>query len=408
MLVKATTTIGTGIQYDLGTDNDLVVGTNVIVESTDTNAIIGAGNGQTVTVFGIVQGYDDAINLSGSDATVIIEEGAFVASQIDDGVSLKGINATLINRGTITANYGVYLDATGGTANITNFGTLVAIADGIRIDSATQSVIQNFGLISSIEDHSFHGNILQDLVINRGKMIGDIFLLAGDDLYDGNGGRLRGGVFGGDGNDTFRPGVLAEVMEGGLDVDTLDFRAGGGVSVDLNNVIANTGFAQGDVYTLMERVFGSQAGADRLVGDSVANGLYGFGGTDQLTGNEGNDSLYGGSGKDTLTGGIDDDQFYFSALTGLGDVITDFGVGADLLYIKGSAFGGGLEAGMLDAAQFKVGFNNKAGDRNDRFIFNAGTDTLWFDADGTGKKAAVLLATFSNGVTLDAGDIFIF
>jgi hypothetical protein len=40
-----------------------------------------------------------------------------------------------------------------------------------------------------------------------------------------------------------------------------------------------------------------------------------------------------------------------------------------------------------------------------QFLFNQATDQLWWDEDGAGtKKAAVLLATFSNGAHLVASD----
>lgn len=39
-----------------------------------------------------------------------------------------------------------------------------------------------------------------------------------------------------------------------------------------------------------------------------------------------------------------------------------------------------------------------------QFLFNQTTDQLWWDPDGTGKQAAVLLATFTNGAHLAATD----
>ncbi len=111
---------------------------------------------------------------------------------------------------------------------------------------------------------------------------------------------------------------------------------------------------------------------------------------------------------DTLTGGFDDDSFTFDSKANCGDIITDFGNGVDDISVNGDAFGARLADGFLAAGRFKSGTNNLAGDANDRFIFNTATDKLYFDADGTGSKAAILVATFSNGVTITANDIFIF
>ncbi|GJD97827.1 hypothetical protein OCOJLMKI_5066 [Methylobacterium iners] len=42
-----------------------------------------------------------------------------------------------------------------------------------------------------------------------------------------------------------------------------------------------------------------------------------------------------------------------------------------------------------------------------QFVFNAQTDTLLWDADGTGLTGAVAVSTFATNVTLTAADLFI-
>ena len=39
-----------------------------------------------------------------------------------------------------------------------------------------------------------------------------------------------------------------------------------------------------------------------------------------------------------------------------------------------------------------------------QFLFNQSTDQLWWDPDGLGKQAAVLIATFQNGAHVTAAD----
>ena len=70
-----------------------------------------------------------------------------------------------------------------------------------------------------------------------------------------------------------------------------------------------------------------------------------------------------------------------------------------------------MVGGSLSASQFvlRTTNTNAAIDGNDRFIFNTVTNTLWFDVDGTGSQAAVLLATLqSTAPDLTAGDIWLF
>jgi Ca2+-binding RTX toxin-like protein len=90
-------------------------------------------------------------------------------------------------------------------------------------------------------------------------------------------------------------------------------------------------------------------------------------------------------------------------------VITDFSSNAagnnDRIQVRASTFGGGLTAGALDATQFRSRSDNVAQDANDRFIFRTTDRTLWFDADGTGAGAAVLLADLQANATMTALDI---
>ncbi len=407
MVVIAKTRVGSGIQYNLGA-KDLSVGVGVVVTSFDENAISGTGLGQRVTVSGTVKGDNDGIHLTGNDAVVIVNASGVVRGSGDDCINLEGTNGTVINRGTLSGVYGIYTDATGGTFKATNYGTILAESNGISIGGDQKSLTKNFGTIIAETSGSFDGNSQRDAVFNRGTMVGDIVLREGDDVYNGLNGRVVGTIYGGDDNDLFRAGSRAETIDGGNDGDILDFRAGSGLRVDLNNAIENTGNAKNDYYLFIETIYGSQSGADALRGDNVSNNLYGNGGADKLIGNSGNDLLSGGTGRDTLTGGFDDDSFTFQSKASCGDIITDFGNGVDDISINRDAFGAGLVDGFLVAGRFKSGANNMAGDANDRFIFNTATDKLYFDADGTGSGAAILVATFANGATLTAGDIFIF
>ncbi|MBE9156636.1 hypothetical protein IQ265_27220 [Nodosilinea sp. LEGE 06152] len=139
------------------------------------------------------------------------------------------------------------------------------------------------------------------------------------------------------------------------------------------------------------------AGHDNIVG-SVNS--------DTLLGGLGNDTLLGGKGADTLTGNEGSDSFRFDHLDQAGDIITDFVAADDQILIRAAGFGGGLNAGAaISASQFVLGA--AAADGSDRFIYNNTSGELFFDRDGTGSHAQVLLATLGGAPTISNADIVV-
>jgi Ca2+-binding RTX toxin-like protein len=91
-----------------------------------------------------------------------------------------------------------------------------------------------------------------------------------------------------------------------------------------------------------------------------------------------------------------------------GDVISDFVSGEDLIGISKSGFK--IFAG-LDLNDFTTDYfvSNASGvdataTGHGQFVFDESTSQLWWDADGAGRKSAVLLATFENNAQLLATD----
>jgi Ca2+-binding RTX toxin-like protein len=101
------------------------------------------------------------------------------------------------------------------------------------------------------------------------------------------------------------------------------------------------------------------------------------------------------------------DRFELTALSEIGDLIQDFVAADDTVVITGAAFGGGLVAGTLGASLFQSRADNVAQDANDRFIFRTTDKSLWFDADGNGAIAAVLVVDMQQGATMTNADILI-
>jgi Ca2+-binding RTX toxin-like protein len=145
-----------------------------------------------------------------------------------------------------------------------------------------------------------------------------------------------------------------DTISGGGGSDSMDFRSStAGANVNLSTG-THGGAAAGDVYSSIEKFFGSNTAGDTMTGGAGRANFSGFGGNDTLTGgnnidalqgNAGNDSLDGlggvdsldgGAGNDTLRGGSGKDIFVYSA-AGFGqDVIVDFEDGLDRLKVHSS------------------------------------------------------------------------
>ncbi len=154
-----------------------------------------------------------------------------------------------------------------------------------------------------------------------------------------------------------------------------------------------------------DRITGRE-GNDTLSGGEGADVLGGGAGNDKLSGGAGNDTLHGGVGKDVLTGGLGKDRFVFDTMPSAGtiDTLTDFNVVDDRLVLDHDAFSK-LPVGALKASAFVIG--TKALDADDRLIYDSQTGRLFYDADGTGKTAAVQIAQLDSHLKLTAGDFLI-
>jgi Ca2+-binding RTX toxin-like protein len=124
---------------------------------------------------------------------------------------------------------------------------------------------------------------------------------------------------------------------------------------------------------------------------------------ESIQGSTGSDTLIGGRGADILTGGSGADRFRFNATDEGLDQIVDFSTG-DLIDILGSAFGE-LPAGTLSASLFSPNADGSFSNGTQRFSFDQASDTLYYDADGSGAAARIALAQLENGATLTNTDI---
>lgn len=149
---------------------------------------------------------------------------------------------------------------------------------------------------------------------------GDDTIYGGDDNDDLAGGDGLDYVYGEAGDDVLRgdlginyltdtEGQNTFMLTGGLNIvvgnsqSVINFsEASSGVVADLMMAVTNSGAAEGDSYSGVDNITGSDF-ADRLFGDNESNILIGGDGNDALFGRNGDDIFIGGDGRDIFSGG---------------------------------------------------------------------------------------------------------
>ena len=270
---------------------------------------------------------------------------------------------------------------------------------------------------------------------------------AGNDSLEGHAGTdtLRG--LGGD--DTLNGGLGADHLEGGTGTDTATYaKAAAAVTIHLDRLTPNTGEANGDTFSSIERIEGSRFG-DNLFGsvsrDTFAGGdgndrLEGRQGQDALDGEDGNDTILGGSAADVLRGGADNDNLSGDANDnslfgddgndtlkgGTGIDTLNGGAGDDSLSGNGTLEGGADNDRLTGSGMLRGGGGNDiitptnlsvttidAGAGNDEVRINiiaAMPVTLGADADrvvvtGWNNSASISITDFGAGAGSDQVDI---
>jgi Ca2+-binding RTX toxin-like protein len=231
-------------------------------------------------------------------------------------------------------------------------------------------------------------------------------------------------MFGGEGNDFLDANHGSDILDGGNGNDTLNGGPGADSLVGGNDDDLLIGGSNGPDGDLADTLLGG-AGNDVLLGGLDNDSLLGGTGHDSLSGQAGNDTLQGwdsinSSDYDTLTGGSDADNFILGDATGVGytgttppaggaippspmtegALITDFGVGADIITIYGNNNGAGItnanKAIIFDGAAVynvtdgsgNIGYTINVGVSNKAFIGRAGTNTTIAEVDITNSSIA--------------------
>ena len=219
-------------------------------------------------------------------------------------------------------------------------------------------------------------------------------------------------IVGTNGNDTLTDTPGNDLIEALGGNDTIVIAHGGEDTIDGGDGYDSISFygqaPEGVVFDLGN---GRTTNVERLLTDSGDDHLIGAAGSQNLSGVAGNDILEGRAGNDTLWGGTGADQFVFRETgSANADSLRDFASGTDKVVLDGSVI-----TALGASGNFSVGddrFHAAAGatggaDAEDRVIYNTATRQFFYDADGSGSGAAVLLGTLQSGATLVATDIVV-
>jgi Ca2+-binding RTX toxin-like protein len=244
------------------------------------------------------------------------------------------------------------------------------------------------------------GNDTLDGADGDDDLMGD----AGNDaLYGGEG---FDEIAGGAGNDTLYGGSV-----GDEDFDMLD----GGAGNDVYHGRFDDNIGEGEDGGGIDRVFLSGGSEEDyfILNEGIEHAtvegegsLYGNSSANALVAGDGDGFVYGGGGNDTLTGGDGADQF---VLRGVGDgdlvTITDYSkLDGDSIALYGEDFvsilGDGIAPSEITNAATAVG-------TGEQFVYKFSTGELFYDADGTGVGAQVLVAKFTGNkpISLTSDDI---
>ncbi|WP_165842767.1 calcium-binding protein [Phenylobacterium deserti] len=461
--------------FDAGPTVTIERGGLLKVTATGGGAIAYAGGGQGAATLNnagavIVQADDKAVGLNNLSARgVLINSGQVsVISTGSDAIGLEtyGYRVQALNSGEITVfghdrATGVWIADSQGVFR--NTGVIVARDDNPVRDSvgvlwnvgpttSSQGEFVNEGTIEgdrSLQVEISFGSAADNVIVNKGRLIGTVFMgggaaetlvnngvidgavrfFGGGSIYDGRagtvlgevvasdnngGGLLLGGsggetlsggysndtISGGGGDDLIAGGRGDDRLDGGAGVNTLSFaRALEPVRVDLaaqtasdggTKTLANFQIVLGGRYA--DTLIGG-VGDDTLMGGDGADVLTDIAGSNRLWGEAGDDSLAGGVGFDNMNGNTGNDTLH----AGDGEDWVSGGKDQDLLY-GDAAFD--IVLGNLgdDTCDGGAGADWVRGGQGDDIVRGgAGDDLLWGDRGAdtlTGGTGADVFNTF--------------
>jgi uncharacterized protein YjiK len=282
-----------------------------------------------------------------------------------------------------------------------NSFAVAATLDGITSIGAGESVVfvdvqTATGAADAFKSNWFGMNVPAGFRIGTYNGVGSGLSTGGDavNIYNKAGDLQANVVFGA--STTVNPFITFDnaALQNNTTISTLSVVGTNGAVSIVSSLRATEIGSPGSIF-----LNGASGNADTLNGTAGNDTLFGLAGNDTINGGAGNDTIYGGAGVDLLFGGTGNDVFGFNNANEGIDKINDFVVGEDKIAISRSGFGGdsvfgsGSRVGAaLDPNRFRLG--SSAGLNDDRFIYNASSGALFFDADGAAGNPQVRIAQF--------------
>ncbi|MGV3552787.1 calcium-binding protein [Rhizobium sp.] len=304
----------------------------------------------------VLDGSGTAINCGARNANVV-NNGKLICSNGNEVVDFSdgAINGRFVNNAKIMATgSAVGIDLAGdGTVAINSKGASIVIeADSAVWFTGDEGVTLKFinkGTVRTEGITAIDGRDSNDIVVNRGQIVGNIKMGDGNDSIDMRGGKHTGTISGDYGNDTLITDKASHrLIEGdGGGFDTVKST----VSYTLSDYVEKL------VLLGAKNIDGKGTElADTLIGNVGNNTLWGFEGADRLDGKAGNDVLRGGLGADTFVFGTGYDK----------DRIVLFEIGVDTIDLSG----------WKSVKSFSDMRNNHASNHGDDVWITSGKDRL--------------------------------
>jgi Ca2+-binding RTX toxin-like protein len=403
-------TVFTSIQYTLGANvEDLAISGSSAALNIYGNALANllVGNGAQNTLDGGA-GADTLIGQLGDDLYVIDDIGDVIIENANEGRDTIYTAITFYQMGdnvedfAATSNAGSYVVGNSVNNLMVGLGGADTLIGGLGADTLVGALGDDVYIIADLEDV-----IIESAGQGRDTIYTSIaFYQMGDNVED----LSMTGTSG-----TYAIGNSVDnLIVGNLGADTLDGRGGGDFMVggagddiyfvdDLGDrTVESASEGRDTIYASISWTTGDNVEDLALQGSANIN-ANGNALSNLLVGNSGNNILTGGGAGDVLVGGAGADTFVYTSASEGGDAITDFVSGLDHISISAAGFGGGLVNGA--AASFASGSNPTSVGAS--FLYDTDDGRLFWDVDGAGGAAAILIATLSGAPALTQSDLII-
>lgn len=307
---EATATETTSVVRIAGNNThvDVLLGAHINGLSANTG-ISATGSSFSLDNAGGITGASYAVSVG--DYADIVNSGLMLSGQVGLGAG-EGLDLT--NSGRITGDtYGVLAEADGTVIENLKGGKITADTTGIGLSGEGTAILHNSGLIKA--GVAISDGAADTTIVNKGTIDGNVFLGAGDDVFNTRNGKFDGQVNGGDGDDIY---IIGDTF-----TDIVEQPAFG-----YDKVKSTVSFTLGE--NLEDLTLQGKKNAS-ATGNESSNVLTGNSGNNVLKGMDGDDYLIGGKGNDRLFGGADEDMFDFRKGGG-DDVVEDFVNGEDIIF----------------------------------------------------------------------------